>query len=212
MVAETSECENSVTDDSDEEEIKDSTRDPSTYVAKAPRFFFHCKSDEHALNKMLKTFKDNKNASDAKQVVATTFQDSPSQCRCCGDEVRVSTVSVKFVQKSVLHTLHHGSIDVHVTDWIRSTCEQFNAYDGLSDALFRTTKNHVFTRELLDVSPQSGKGHWALRMVGGVALLIKKLTRIFYAFLFGCDDMIAVKGCKSSSSKKRDLGTVQLPV
>lgn len=50
-----------------------------------------------------------------------------------------------------LHTLHHGSVKIDFDDLRCNVCCRFTAYDGLHDRLFSVNKQHLFTRELLDV-------------------------------------------------------------
>lgn len=49
-----------------------------------------------------------------------------------------------------IHTLHHGTIDVAVTDLQCSKCRTATPYDGFGDAVFCSTNTIAFTRVLFD--------------------------------------------------------------
>jgi len=71
-------------------------------------------------------------------------------CSNCGlDAKTVEHPAVQLRSVSV-NTLHHGAIDVRVTDFICTTCGMYIPYDGFDNSFFCLTKKHVFTRELLD--------------------------------------------------------------
>ena len=48
-----------------------------------------------------------------------------------------------------LYTLHHGSVFIYVQE-LRCERENMVAYDGMSNGLFCTTREHAFIRDLLD--------------------------------------------------------------
>ena len=52
-------------------------------------------------------------------------------------------------REMLLHTLHHGSISIHVQDF-RCECRNLILYDGMSQGLFCASRRHAFTRDLLD--------------------------------------------------------------
>lgn len=58
----------------------------------------------------------------------------------------------------LLYSLHHGSIDIQVLDWSCTQSGKCNAFEGKSNAMFSATKNHAFTRELLDASHSDDGG------------------------------------------------------
>ena len=50
----------------------------------------------------------------------------------------------------VLHTLHHGSFELAVVDFVCKYFRSFMPYEGRNDGLFCFNKKHVLTIELLD--------------------------------------------------------------
>lgn len=50
-----------------------------------------------------------------------------------------------------LHTLHHGTVMLPVSDFVCHECKTIVPYDGLSDGTFYLNKKQAFTREILDI-------------------------------------------------------------
>ena len=52
-----------------------------------------------------------------------------------------------------VHSLHHGTFEIGVTDYVCPHCNRYIPYDGVPEALFRISRKHVFARGLLDSWP-----------------------------------------------------------
>ena len=49
-----------------------------------------------------------------------------------------------------VHSIHHGTFEISVTDYVCPHCSMYIPYDGESDALSCISGKHVFAIELLD--------------------------------------------------------------
>ena len=121
------------------------------YVSVMPRSFFPCKSDEEALRKLMLTVMSGA-SKDSNGVCQGIFvgADSKAKCRYCGTVLTTTQTLERIQRRTCLHTLHHGTIGIDVVDLKYLNCFRLVPYDGASDVLFCSRKEHVITRELLD--------------------------------------------------------------
>lgn len=118
-----------------------------TYTSQRPRFFFPCRSDDSALQKFLMSVSAAKTANTNEIFLAI---DEEAICPSCGLDAKQSEEDNCRIRSASVYTLHHGAIDIKVTDFICLNCRRCIPFDGYSDAFFCLTKKHIFTRELLD--------------------------------------------------------------
>jgi len=137
----------------------DCTSDPANaalakeicYASTRQRFFFPCPSDDAALDKLLRIVNTTNSISTSSERVPRFIGiDEEAKCPNCGVDVKLVDYPITFQRNASLHTLHHGTIDIQVTDFFCRDCRQYIPYDGYTDALFGITKHQIFTRELLD--------------------------------------------------------------
>jgi len=122
-----------------------------SYGSSHPRFFFPCPSDESALDRILRIehmLKENGPTGD--NSIGFIGMDDMVICPRCKMDLTQLESRITIARKALLHTLHHGTIYIQVTDFSCGDCRQYIPYDGYSDALFCVDKNHILTRELLD--------------------------------------------------------------
>jgi len=120
---------------------------PVSYISSAKRSFFPCISEDEAINRvMLEVFANRERPNG----ISFVGIDNESICKNCAEQVCVPDLSATIPRRAMLHTLHHGTVAVQAMDYRCPQCGYYNHYDGLSDGLFNVSKDHIFTRELLD--------------------------------------------------------------
>ena len=82
--------------------------------------------------------------------VSTRVDNSVVFSNCKTDLIVFESTKVK-TRLVLLHTLHHGTIEISVADYVCQACGLQVTHYRLSDGIFRLHKKHVFTRELLDI-------------------------------------------------------------
>ena len=120
----------------------------SEYASKKPRSFFPCVSDESRLISLLRMAHNAKEHPDLNAPFVGI--DYTFICRRCEAEYYTHDHVLRARRTVWLHTLHHGSLRISVTDLKCPGCNSVVYYDGLDDSVFCVTKNHTLTRELLD--------------------------------------------------------------
>ena len=135
--------------DNDRNEIHsvDGTRENVSFASRHVRRVFACPTEESAIIDILKfasqiTEKDNDVFVGVDQAVF---------CSNCKEDIRENSAVVTRIRATILHTLHHGTIPIHVMDFVCNQCGLFIPYDGYSDGVFSVNKKHLFRRELLDM-------------------------------------------------------------
>ena len=71
-------------------------------------------------------------------------------CPSCGTFIETENNSTKLSRVVNLHTLHHRTLEIFVTDVRCPECGRFLPYDGVYDSIFCLSKQDAFTRELFD--------------------------------------------------------------
>ena len=121
------------------------------YESKMSRSFFPCAADESALIRLLSAvIESNSSSTSGDPYSKLLLVDFYVKCPSCGFIVTDGNEAERTVRIALLHTLHHGSIEVEVADIICKNCRSEIPYDGFCDALFCLNKRHIFTRELID--------------------------------------------------------------
>ena len=124
---------------------------PMSYTSTKSLFFYSCLSDDAALNRILEILLEAlKKSGNCLKGNSFTGIDEEVICPRCHEDIRYSDPAKTYRRKELLHTLHHGSIEIGVMDFFCRNSRQWIIYVGFSDSLFCLNKLHLFTRELLD--------------------------------------------------------------
>lgn len=121
------------------------------YESRKSRNVFACPSEDASLLRILRESLENKGQEGDRETGCFVGIDDIVDCPECKYDARGSTSTTESQRKVWLHTLHHGEIEIVVTDLTCGICGACIPYDGLSDAIFCVTKKHTFSRELLDM-------------------------------------------------------------
>jgi len=123
----------------------------ASFLSTRPRFFFPCGADESVLDNFIRTAYNNKrNSISGDPSYGFLGIDDEAICPTCEIDVMELENTSRYPRSALCHTLHHGTIDIRVTDLSCGNCRRYIPYDGYADAVFCLNKMHIFTRELLD--------------------------------------------------------------
>ena len=124
------------------------------FVSKRKRNIFPCIAEEKMMrNTITEACKAVKNMTEDNKEPLFVGIDSLYECSRCGKDIYIGQEFDGFLQDKrqvTLHTLSHGSLKICVRDYL-CACGMLVRYDGLFNGIFCATKNHAFSRELLDV-------------------------------------------------------------
>jgi len=121
------------------------------YESKIPRNVFSCSSDESALLSILKTTWESINCTENEAQRKFVGVDEVAICSTCSEDIVSEETTAKLIRNGALHTLHYGTINIAVTDFVCGLCGLRDVFDGLSDGIFCFSKKHVCARELVDM-------------------------------------------------------------
>ena len=112
---------------------------------------FSCASEEAVSNRILGTVREGIRTSRSKYNW-NAFTDIDEEVICPGSHEGIRNSDAAEIRKgnTLLHNLHHGTIENGAMDFLGGGCRQWIAYEGYSDSLYCLNKIHEFTRELLD--------------------------------------------------------------
>ncbi len=144
-------CDVPEMNESEAELLVEEFTNPISYVSTLPSSFFPCLSDEVAINDLiLSTMSlDNTNSTSVEQMPIVGI-DAERTCEQCSMLVLSAKGVVQIARVVALHTLHFGSLLVRVVDLKCERCNRSIPYDSVSDVLFSSQEEHLFTRERLD--------------------------------------------------------------
>ena len=125
-----------------------------SFESKRPRRFFACRGEGHSVLNLVSSIRDillNSVGKTSRKVYRAT--DHELECSKCGtvNEAQERKECGKFSTRPVvLYTLHHDSIPIEVVDVSCSNCDEVIRFNGEWEGLFSSSRNDVYTRELLD--------------------------------------------------------------
>ena len=125
---------------------------PDLYQSKRPRRFLARRGDGESILHVLNTIQSRMKNTD-KVGHLYICSDLVAHCSECdsstNDEERRKQGEARN-RNAILHTLHHGSIQVEVVDVKCVTCRKWLIYDGQREGIVLASKRELYTRELLD--------------------------------------------------------------
>ena len=128
-----------------EEEFIERTHD-SPYVSRMPRRFFPCTKEEEVLRNVLESISNSRRKADESQVARFVCFDENVCCTTChfsfASKIHSESGNIRYRCPN-LHTLHHGSVRITVTDVVCRSSGVIVTYDGGSDSLFSSSERNT---------------------------------------------------------------------
>ena len=117
----------------------------TNYTERRKRSFFPCSADEKSIKRLMSVILQYDYGVGGPDLFVG--RDIALECLCCRYEISPTSYSETVKRETLLHTIHHENVPIHINDLPCDVCGQLNAYDGLDDGIFALDKNHIFTRE-----------------------------------------------------------------
>ena len=138
-------------DDESRNNIDDTAITEIASISRLHCRIFACRVEEQAIVNII-SFEQKDNLKDIQEDrrFYTGLHQFPF-CRRCDLNIMNSSLRGGKVVDALLHTIHHGTISIRVIEFLRLKCGTYLHYDSSSDGVFRLTKDHLFSRELVDM-------------------------------------------------------------